>query len=393
MTAQVQRPSSEVGGTVLTTHDALDALRADWDDLWARTPGASAFQSHAWVSSWARAYAGPGTLRVAVVRRDGALVAGAALVEQRRGPFRVLAPLGGAITDVTDVLLDPAAAGALSALADTLVRLPGWDSLDLPELPPGAAGLGLADRWPGRTWSAPSSLSLELPALPLADVFGRLPSRTAGTLRRKQRKAGSVGVQRTEVTDPADLARAVDDLVALHRAQWAGRGGNPEHLTGRFRDHLVGALEGLVPAGAAVLAEYRVDGRLLASQIDLVDGRAVSYYLAGIDPELRALIDTAVLLATSDLALALDRGVPRYSMLRGREDYKLRWRPEEVWATRLVLVRPSSLRAGAHLGAVVVRHEARERARPAVREARRRWAELRSHPRLAARRSRPDAGL
>src|SRR3712207_6860966 len=52
----------------------------------------------------------------------------------------------------------------------------------------------------------------------------------SGTLRRKLRKIERLGVRETEVA-PDDVPRAVEDLIRLHEAQWAGRRGNPEHLT------------------------------------------------------------------------------------------------------------------------------------------------------------------
>ena len=76
-----------------------------------------------------------------------------------------------------------------------------------------------------------------------------------------------------------------------------------------------------------------------------------------------------------NLELAGAADVTTLSLLRGLEDYKLRWRPETVLDKRVVLPRPGSVLAAGHLAAV--RGEARlrpwlkERA-PWVKEARRR---------------------
>lgn len=363
---------------VLTDVEAFAQVGAEWDDLWVRVPGAAAFQRHAWLAAWSRAYAAPGRLAVVMVRDGGALVAAAALHLERRGGLAVLAAIGGPMSDVTDVLVDPVSPGAVQLLRDALLGIPGWAALDLPELPPGSRALDLVGSWPGRSWRTESSTSLELPAVPVDDALTRLPSRTAGTLRRKVRKISSLGIERTEVSRLADVPAAVDALLELHRQQWLGRGGNPEHLTRRFRDHLVGALGGLVPAAGAVLAEYRLDGELVASQIDLVTPHSVSYYLAGIAPQLRNRIDTAVLLASSDLALAQRVGAQRYSMLRGLEDYKLRWRPDVVVSERLVLVRPCSPSGAAYLAAARLRRGAVDALRPVVRTARERWSSVRA---------------
>jgi hypothetical protein len=150
------------------------------------------------------------------------------------------------------------------------------------------------------------------------------------------------------------VPRAVVDLIRLHEAQWAGRRGNPEHLTDRFRHHLTDALVPMVERGQAVFAEYRVDGELMAAEVDLVGHEQLAYYLAGISPTLRERIDTAVLLVSSALERAASLDRKEYSFLRGLEDYKYRWRPDEVRAARILLARPGSLGATGYFAAAIV---------------------------------------
>jgi CelD/BcsL family acetyltransferase involved in cellulose biosynthesis len=335
---------------VVSGHDDLDALAGAWDDLWRRTPDATAFQTHAWSSAWARAYVPAGRLAVVTVWDGDTLVAAAPLYRVRRGPVPVLAPLGGPLSDSTDVLLDPQVPDAGARLAAALLQVPGWRVLDLPEVLPGSAAQAWTREWPGRVRRAPSSLNLQLPVLPQADVLARVPARTAGTLRRKLKKVDRAGIERTELPSDA-VPAAVPELVRLHEAQWAGRRGNPEHLTARFRTFLTGALVPMVERGQAVVVEYRLDGRLVASEVDLLGHRQLAYYLAGIDPSLRQTIDTSVLLVSGALGLAGRLGLAEYSFLRGDEDYKLRWRPDHVTAERVLLARPGLLGSGGYLPA------------------------------------------
>ncbi len=340
------RPRTEVA----CEHLQFDAVAAAWDDLWRRTPAATAFQSHAWLSAWARAYVPAGRLAVVTVWDGDALVAAAPLYRVRRGPVAALAPLGGPLSDSTDVLVDPQAPGAGTRLVDALLQVPGWRVLDLPEVLPGSAAQSWARCWPGRVRSAPAWLNLQLPVLPLAGVLARLPTRTAGTLRRKLRKVEGLGLERAELA-PDAVPGAVPELIRLHEAQWAGRRGNPEHLTERFRTFLTEALGSMVERGQAVLVEYRLDGRLVAGEVDLVGHRQLAYYLAGVDPWLRQQVDTSVLLVSGALGLAERLGLAEYSFLRGDEDYKLRWRPERVTAERLLLARPGPVGSGGYFSA------------------------------------------
>ncbi|SOC47125.1 Acetyltransferase involved in cellulose biosynthesis, CelD/BcsL family [Blastococcus aggregatus] len=338
---------------VVSAHDEFDALAQAWDDLWRRNPAATAFQSHAWSSAWARAYVPAGQLATVTVWDGDTLVAAAPLHRTRRGPVRVLAPLGGPLSDSTDVLLDPQVPDAGPRLARALARVPGWRVLDLPEVLPGSAAEDWARSWPGRLRRVPSSLNLQLPVLPQADLLARLPSRTAGTLRRKLKKVDKLGIDRIELAR-ADVPDAVDELLRLHEAQWAGRRGNPEHLTERFRTFLVEAVGAMVDRGQAVVVEYRLDGRVMASEVDLVGHRQLAYYLAGIDPDLREHLDTSVLLVGGALALAERLELPEYSFLRGDEDYKLRWRPDHVTAERILLARPGLLGSAGYVPATAV---------------------------------------
>jgi hypothetical protein len=164
-----------------------------------------------------------------------------------------------------------------------------------------------------------------------------------------------------------EVPRAVSDLIALHEAQWSGRRGNPEHSTDRFRRHLTGALAPMIERGQAVFVEYRVDGELMAGEVDLVGHRQLAYYLAGISPALRQRIDTAVLLVSGALDLTTRLGRTEYSLLRGQEDYKYRWRPEEVTATRILLARPGRLGSAGYFGAAAIRRAAFSTARRTLR--------------------------
>ena len=359
-------PADARSPVVVRDHAALDALADAWDDLWARSPSATPFQTHAWTTAWARAYVAAGQLAVVTVWDDDTLVAAAALHRIRRGLVRLLVPLGGEISDHTDVLLDPQVPDAGSRLVQALLQVPGWRVLDLPEVLPGAAAQQWAQDWPGRVRRASASVNLQLPALPVADLLARLPARTAGTLRRKIRKIEQLGVELTEVP-PGDVRRAVPDLVRLHEAQWAGRRGNPEHLTDRFSRHLLDALPAMIERGQAVFVEYRVGGELMASEVDLIGPAQLSYYLAGISPALRQHIDTAVLLVSGALERATLLGKAEYSFLRGVEDYKLRWRPDEVTADRLMLARPGPLGSAGYFAAAAVCHAAMGFARRALR--------------------------
>lgn len=357
---QVRSCSSDAVVTteVVRDQDALDALAASWGELYASSDTATPFQTHAWTASWARAYCPPGRLRVVLVRSDGELAAVAPLyVRTTATGVRVLSPLGGELSDFSDLLLPPDRPQVAEALVRALLDEPGWSALDLPQLRPDAVATGWAQTWPGEVVRLTASASAELPAQPLDEVLGRLPSRSAKVVRRKLRKADELDLTVQQV--PADAARpAVSAMLDLHHQQWRGRGMNPEHGHPRFRGHLAEALAAMVAQGQARIAEYRIDGDLVASQIYLVGHRFVGAYLVGISPRFRELADVSALMLREDLRWTMASGRARYSMMRGLEEYKLRWRPEVVQNHRLLLLRPGSPTAQLPAAAAVARQAA-----------------------------------
>jgi len=337
----------------------LMALRAEWNDLFLRCATATPFQSHAWLAAWWRNYGVPGQLRVVLVRRDGLLVGAAALMRERRPSCTVLTPVGGALSDFSDVLLDDTVAGpAAREMVAALLRRRDWQLLDFPETREGAlAGGALLAAWPGRHWRVPASVCLELPATPTEELVRELPSHSRKTVRRRINQIARLGVDVRPVT-VGETDRAVADLLRLHASQWEGRGVNPEHLRPRFARHLTQAVRDMVAAGEAALLEYRVEDRLVASNLVVVGSDLAGGYLYGADPGLRDQLDVATLLVTTTMPVAHERGCSTMSMLRGAEAYKTRWRPREQANRRLLFARTGSLRALVHTTGVRARHRA-----------------------------------
>jgi CelD/BcsL family acetyltransferase involved in cellulose biosynthesis len=329
--------------------DALIAVEREWNDLHGRCTAATPFQSGAWIRSWWSAYGRTGQLRLVLVRRNGQLVAGAALMARKHRFSTVLTPVGAGLSDFEDVLVDDRyAVEATRRLIGALVSDRRWDRLQIDECRPGGAALRLHDAWPGPHWRGPGSTCLEITAAPLPDVLSGLPRDTAKSFRKKLRKIEAAGFQITEA--PATEAdAAVHDLLRLHRRQWEGRTGvNPEHLSARFATFLSGAATDLVRTGQAVVLQYRRDGRVIAGELLIVAPDMVGAYLFGFEPELREEISVIVMLDSQAVLLADRLGRRTLSLLRGAEPYKLRWRPRPVPNERLVLARPGSLVGGVH---------------------------------------------
>lgn len=319
--------------------DRFGALAAEWTALHRRSATATPFQSHAWLHSWWLSYGTRGRLRVVLVRRDGALVAAAPLMLVHR-PFPVLVQLGGSISDFSDVLLDrDHVDSAAQALAKALATAARTAVIDLREVRPGADAERVYDCWDGARDRLADSLCLELPAVPMDELLGRLPSSRAQRARAKIRKIDSLGIVE-RVVPVEEIPAAVERLLTLHRLQWQGRGVTAEHLSARFAEHLTRSARSMVECGDAMVTEFRLAGEVVAADLTLMSPRLAGGYLYGADPALRdRKVDVAtMLLRESARRISVD-GRTTLSMLRGNEPYKHHWRPETVRNQRLLLAR------------------------------------------------------
>jgi CelD/BcsL family acetyltransferase involved in cellulose biosynthesis len=155
-------------------------------------------------------------------------------------------------------------------------------------------------------------------------------------IRRKLRRADAAGeVALTLSTDPlADL----DAFIDLHQRRWGDSGLFPPTPGGDASRIFIRRLfEEFGPGGPACLSFLTVDGRRIAAGIHLDDGRSLSYYNAGIDPDARDLSPGVVLVARYVQA-AIEAGRERLDFLRGDEPYKYEWGAQDE-PIRRILVR------------------------------------------------------
>ncbi|UGY90535.1 GNAT family N-acetyltransferase [Streptomyces gobiensis] len=346
------------------------ALGPRWNELHRRCGAATPFQSHPWLHSWWLSYGIPGRLRLVLVRRAGRLIGVAPLMLSFR-PLPLLVPLGGDISDFSDVLLDDSCASTAAAgLARGLWHAARCALIDLREVRPGAAAERLYDCWPGLRLRLRDSECLELPGAPLPELLKRLPSPSARRFRAKLRKLEALDIEE-RVVPGHEVPKAVNTMLRLHGLQWQGRGVTPEHLRPRFAEHLVRATTQMVSSGDALLTEYRMGGEVVATDMTLMSADLAGGYLYGAHPELRARkVDITTMLLRHDARHVTETGRSVLSMLRGTEPYKRHWRPETVINQRFLLARHALAPAlGLHAAQVAGRSLAAEAVRtkmPAV---------------------------
>ncbi|MFI6035321.1 GNAT family N-acetyltransferase [Streptomyces sp. NPDC051315] len=355
---------------LVTAERDFAALAPAWGRLYRRCAAATPFQNHAWLHSWWLSYGGRGRLRLLLVRAGTDLVAVAPLMAVRR-PLPALVPLGGAISDYGDVLVDDEhGEAAVAALTEGLAAAARTALIDFREVRPGGAMEQVYERWHGPRRRVNDSVCLELPAVPMDELVARLPSAKAQRVRAKLRKLTALGVER-QVVHADEVDGALRRLLELHRLQWQGRKVTGEHLRSRFCEHLVRSVGPMVRSGDAVVTEFRLDDDVVAVDLTLLSRRLAGGYLYGAHPRLRERkADVAVMLL--DACCEHNRGGGRgtLSLLRGNEPYKHHWRPEPVVNQRLLLARRPTAPL---MSAVMCDVAARRRGRELLR----RWEESR----------------
>jgi len=331
--------STEFNTRVLTRPAELREIAIEWSDLCDRCQ-VTPFQRPEWLLSWVESFS-PENLRVVEVRSGGTLVGLALLLIYPRGRDRVLAFMGGGISDYLDLLVDPLSEPEIViAIVDALGELDDWTTLDLTDLP---ASSVLHRTNLGRLATPHDNCSALLLPKTREELLQRLSKRQRANLRnarsRIQREGGGV----VELATADTLPEFLEDLFRLHASRWS-LSGQP----GVLADENVKAFHrqsapGLFARGLLRLYRLRVRQHVVAVVYTLFERSTIFCYLQSYDPEFGHLSPGTHLMfsVTED---AIQSGVSKFDLLRGQEAYKRHWRAEIEATHRIQLVRLETVR-------------------------------------------------
>lgn len=367
---------------------AFRALAPAWEALARRTGHAGPFFHPYWFAVYAAGEGRGGIeaehgLRLLVAHRRGALAGVLPLVAERRRvagvPARVLRALADDHSQRFDVLAEDDE--AMRAMIRHLLADPGWDVLELRDLPPGSMGERLAEL--ARRMGCPTGVypSLRSPYLSLpADLKAldaALDAKFRANLRRRARRlaeaAGAVTLER--VTGGPDLDAALDEGFALEAAGWKGEAGTAitqsPALARRYR-----ALAHMLAArGELSLHFLRAGERRVAFHFAVETGGVYYLFKPGYDEAL-ARFGLGHLLLHEVARALVSRGAREIDFLGDDMPWKREWTGQvRMHAFRYVL-RPTrfgrALAAWKFTAAPIARAAfelARSRLRPAPAEA------------------------
>ena len=293
----------------LTGRDALTRAGTRYDELVAGEPVTC---RRPWLQAWVDSYTDWDPWVVLV---DGAP---AALARRRKGPVTQVCVLGTGPSDESRLpAADPVAAASLANAI--LAGLPARWSLRAEQLPPDCPVLAeLVARCPVHELRPGDGL----PRVDLTDDWRTHVSRNsrqADSKARRQLAEAGYDLTETRTTDPAEVAAAMPDVRAVHRARDLAMGRRPDH-----DDPREAAFHAAVVATHDVdLYQLRANGTLAAYVLGFRDGRSLGVWDNRVNPDFQRfsagrVANTAILKAAVD-----DPAYDVVDWMRGEEAYKL----------------------------------------------------------------------
>jgi CelD/BcsL family acetyltransferase involved in cellulose biosynthesis len=283
---------------------------------------------------------GPSQPLLIEVRRSDQLVGVVPLLIYQDGSERVLALMGGGISDYLDILVDPDFADeTLAVIWNYIKEEPGWTTLDLTDLP--ATSL-LLHQWPddysfGKTPHDVCS-GLTLPSK-LEELKILLPFRQLRNLRNARNRLRRAGDAHIEIATRETLPFFLEALLRLHSERWA-RAGLPGVLSeAAIQSFHKSVAPQLLERGVLRLYGLRLNGRFIACLYTLFERDTACCYLQGFDPDYAHFSPGKQLLGAA-IADATREGKQRIDFLRGGEPYKQHWGACEVPTFRVQARRP-----------------------------------------------------
>ena len=350
-------------------------LRREWGELLERSD-AGLFNAWEWLFPWWHRIGSDREPWILTARDlDGALVGLLPLALERRRVagrrVRRLAFLGETHvgSDYLDVvaargLEEPIARAFGSAIA---AAHPGWDVLDLTDLPEGSPTLAaVRDAFAEEIFEARVTERFLCPCERFGpgETFESFLQRTArrdNYLRRRKWLERQEGFRIELARGPDGLARPLAEFQRLHALRWEADGGSQGIKGPSVEAFHRDATQWLAERGKLRLYTMYLGERALASVYGLVHHGEFIYFQSGYDPEWRNK-SVGLVLVGETFRGAFEEGLGGYDFLRGTETYKSDWTRQQ---RRTVALR-IHLRDGA--GAWFTSHEQfGRRARDAVK--------------------------
>ena len=335
------------------------AIAADWDGLAAQD--AMPFLMSSWLLAWWRTLAGPRGLRIAVLRRDGELVAGLPLWD---GPRLWESPVKFDVPPLAGMLaIDDAARARLAA--ELIAAAPPEMMLRaLPAGEPALDSLLTAARQAGcRTLVEPMGAALVTETTGSIDDYrAGLSSKVRSEVGRLRRKAEREhAFELSAIATPHDLDAQWASALALEAAGWKGANGTAVLCRPEIEAFFAELTREFHARGALHISELSLDGQLAAVALSIVHQERLFTLKVAYDETHRRLGPGFVLLMAM-IERCFELGLRAYEFSGPEEEYERRFATSERGRCLARIYRPGVVAGSRYLY--------RRRLRPILRDAR-----------------------
>jgi CelD/BcsL family acetyltransferase involved in cellulose biosynthesis len=328
---------------VITSASELADYAALWNVLLEGSHCDVPFLLWEWISAWVAELAEGVDLRILAVYDGGNLVALAPFcVEKIRCggllSVRVLKPAACGVSDYFGLI---ARTDRVQEWAEAVWHhffgplKPEWDLLELRDVlddsPLLLAFENLA-RTDGRCRGAVTIKRTACPYVALPESWdaylagcGRARRYYLASSRRRLAAAGDLKLHFCDGAE--DLPGRMADLISLNKKSWSDRGGSDSFATPGLEKFHLRAARSFLDQGKLLLCSLTLDGEHIASFYGFEYRKRMYYYISAVKrlPHKRVnVLDTLLGFCVEE---SVKRGCSEFDMLRGGEQYKLRWTP------------------------------------------------------------------
>lgn len=323
--------------------EALELLKADWEQLLSDFPAATTFSTLDWLIPWWRSFGSGQQMKViaffdAAPRRLVALAPLSITTRVVAGGLKLkllrFMGDGSGDSDNLDLPVLPGyesvfVRGLLDLLAGTDIE---WDLCELNTIPsnsPAAAVLLTQIRQRGYSnfVSQRPQLVIHFPA-DWETYAAQLTSENRNNLERYTRRLHRrYEVQFSKCRNEADLKRWLDDLFCLHQKRWQLRGESGTFASAERRNFYYDLSRALLQHNNLELWLLTLNGKTAAAQFCFRHRDTVFLLQEGFDPE-HAADRVGFILRGHVLKELIAAGVRHYDFLFGQSPGKARWAPK-----------------------------------------------------------------
>ncbi|MEM0449171.1 MAG: GNAT family N-acetyltransferase [Methanomassiliicoccales archaeon] len=306
-------------------------LEDEWHELLSSSDENDLFLTFDWLYSWWATYGEGRKMRLIIARENDAIVGVAPIMISSIGKLlklRIAEFIGTGPSDHLGIILKEGRRDVAQAIWMHLNDLDDWDIMDLRDM---RSDLSTACSLTQTSLEAEREENVD-PYIPLRGDFERymrsLSKSYKHNIERSWRRLNEEHMVRVEaIKSPERMKEAFDILLALNSLRWQGRGKSTLESP-PMREFLKNALRRLAPKNNVVFHVLYAEEVAISITLGFHYGGRYLYYLSGFNPEYHNFGPGRCLLAKI-IQDSYEQGLKEVDLLRGNEDYKFRFNPEQ----------------------------------------------------------------